>query len=268
VQSDRETGGDHKGFSTMRSSPRALAAVLVALGVPAWAQVGDGPVAPMTAPPGAYSSAPASVAITAPRPAPRPPTFAAGSVPGATPMTLDAREERVFLRNAAAQSKFELDASRLAFAKAGNGPVRALAASLINHNNTISLELAHMLSSRGMAMPMISNEHRKTLNQLARASGSRFDAIYMQQVGLAQAGVARDYEKASASIREPQLNAWIVKTLGTTRFHQNMAERAGPHDPQQAKWNRAVKPQAKTPLPGVQPVAAVAGRRLNASNIP
>ncbi len=230
----------------MRRSPRALAAVLVALGVPAWAQVGDGPVAPMTAPPSIDSSAPPSVAVAVPRVAPRPPTFAAASVSGASPMTPDAREERVFLRNAAAQSKFELDASRLAFAKSGNGSVRALAASLINHNNTIGLELAHLLSSRGMAAPMIGNEQRKTLNQLAKASGGRFDAIYMQHVGLAQAAVARDYEKASASIREPQINAWIVKTLGTARFHQNMAERAG--------------------LRG-QPVAAAAGR-LNASNIP
>jgi predicted outer membrane protein len=251
----------------MSSSPRALAAVLVALGVPAWAQVGDGPVVPMTAPPGINSSAPPSVAVAVPRVSPRPPTFAAGSVSGATPMTPDAREERVFLRNAAAQSKFELDASRLAFAKSGNASVRALAASLINHNNTIGLELAHLLASRGMAVPMINNEQRKTLNQLAKASGARFDAIYMQHVGLVQAAVARDYEKASASIHEPQLNAWIVKTLGTTRFHQNMAERAGLRDGQQGKWNRAVKHQARTPLPGVQPVSAAAGR-LSASNTP
>lgn len=252
----------------MRSSPRALAAVLVALGVPAWAQVGDGPVAPMTAPPGMSSSpAPPSVAVAVPRVVPRPPTFAAASVPGAVPMSPDAREERVFLRYAAAQSKFELDASRLAFARSGTASVRALAASLINHNNTIALELAHLLASRGMAMPMISNEQRKTLNQLGKASGSRLDEIYMRHVGLAQADVARDYEKASASIREPQVNAWIVKTLGSTRFHQNMAERAGLGDPQQARWNRAVKPQARTPLPGVQPVATTAGR-LNASNTP
>lgn len=243
----------------MRCSPSALAAVLVALGLPACAQVGDGPVAPMTAPPTIYPSASPSVAVAVPRLAPRPATFAAASVPAASRMTAEAREERMFLRNAAAQSRFELDASRLAFAKSGNGRVRALAAALINHQNTVGLELAHLLNSRGMAMPMLSNEQSRTLKQLNKLAGGKFDALYMHKVGMAQAAVARDYEKASATIREPQVNAWIVKTLANIRYHQDMAERAGPADSRQAKWHRAVKPQAKAPEPGMQPVAATVG---------
>ena len=247
----------------MRSGPCALAAVLAALGFHAWAQP-DGPVAPVTAPRTIYSSSPPSISVAGPRVAPQPATFAAGSVPAATRLTSDAREERVFLRSAAAQSRFELDASKLAFAKSSNSPVRALAASMINHHNTIGLELAHLLNSRGMAMPMISNEQRKVLNQLTKLAGGRFDAVYMQQIGLAQAAVARDYERAGAAIREPQINAWIVKTLATARYHQNMAERTGHVDPQQAKLNRsAVKHPAATG--GVQPVAANVGR-LNASD--
>jgi putative membrane protein len=252
----------------MRCSPSALAAVLVALGLPAGAQVGDGPVAAITAPPTTYSPAPPSVAVAVPRTAPRLPMFAATSVPSATRMSAEAREERMFLRTAAAQSRFELDASRLAFAKSGNSAVRALAASLINHHNTVGLELAHLLGSRGMALPMLGNQQRKTLNQLNKLGGNKFDALYMQQVGMAQAAVARDYEKASATIHEPQLNAWIVKTLASTRYHQDMAERAGPADPRLAKWNRPVKPQAKAPIPGVQPVATSGVGRLNASNTP
>ncbi|MDB5940618.1 MAG: hypothetical protein JWQ13_184 [Ramlibacter sp.] len=247
----------------MKSSPRALAAVLAALCVPAWAQVGDGPVAPLTAPPSIYSSSPPSAAVRPMSPpvriAPRPGTFAAASVPSATRLTQEAREERRFLRDTAAQSRFELDASRLAFAKSGNGAVRALAAELINHHNMLGLEVTHLLNSRGMAMPMISNQQRKALNQLGKLGGTKFDAVYMQQVGLGQAAVARDFEKASASIRDPQLNAWIVKTLAATRFHQDMAERSMPANAQMAKWNRAaIKPQPQAmripaTMPQVQP---------------
>ena len=252
----------------MRCSPGAVAALLAALGLPAWAQVGDGPVAPMTAPPTIYSSAPPSVAVGVPRAAPpKPPSFAAAAAPAATRMTGEAREERMFLRTAAAQSRFELEASRLAFAKSANGGVRALASALINHHNTVGLELAHLLNSRGMAMPMLSNEQSRTLKQLGKLAGGKFDAVYMQQVGLAQAEVARDYEKASAAIKEPQLNAWIVKTLANTRFHQNMAERALKPDPQLAKANRSGKPppQAKAPGAGVQPVSSTGVARVSAS---
>ncbi|MBC7470484.1 MAG: DUF4142 domain-containing protein [Ramlibacter sp.] len=248
----------------MRSSPRALSTVLVALGLPAWSQVEYGPVEPMTAPPGIYSSAPPSIAVGVPRAAPRP-AYAAAAASGATRMTADAREERLFLRNAAAQSRFELDGSRLAFAKSGNTAVRTLAAALINHHNTAGLELAHLLSTRGMALPMISNEQRKVLTKLNKLGGSRFDAAYMQQIGMGQAAVARDYEKASTSIRDPQINAWIVKTLATTRFHQTMAERSGLGEAQQSKANHAVKRLATTAVPGVQPVAATVDR-LSASD--
>lgn len=275
----------------MKTSPCAVAAVLAALGLSAWAQ---GPVPAMTAPPTIYSSSPPSAAVRSmspelPRVAPRPPAFAAGSVPGAVRMTVDAREERRFLREAAAQSRFELEASKIAFGKSSNVGVRALAASVINHQNTSSLELTHLLHTRGMALPMIGNDQRKALNLLAKASGSKFDSAYMQQVGLAQAIVARDYEKASAAIREPQVNAWILKTLAAARYHQMMAERSMPGDPQLSKLNRAAprstvgkapvaavqqapgqalaaQPLRPVSVPGIQPVATSQGSRLSASD--
>jgi predicted outer membrane protein len=254
----------------MRWSACALVACLAAPGLPAWAQVGDGPVPAMTAPPGANSSAPPSVALhplpqVLAAPAPRLPTFAAKSVPGAVRLTADAREERRFLRDAAAQSRFELDASRLAFAKSGNAAVRTLAAALINHDNTVGLELAHLLNARGMAMTMISNDQRKTLTQLAKlGGGSKFDALYMEKVGLGQAAVARDYEKAAATIHDPQLNAWIVKTLATIRFHQDLAERAASGRPQLAKSNRAGARPASAAQP--QHVVTRLGNAVSASS--
>lgn len=249
----------------MKRSQCALAAVLAALGLSAWAQVGNGPVPQLAAPATIYSSSPPSMAV-------RRATFAPAAVAGAGRLSADAREERRFLRDAAAQSRFELDASRHAFDKSGNSAVRSLAASLINHNNTASLELAHLLHARGMALPMISNAQRKALNRLARLSGARLDAAYLHEVGLAQAGVARDYERAKQAIRDPQLNAWIARNLPTTRYHLMLAERAVPQL-QAGKWNRAgIKPDlVKAPAPapvsmppaaraGVQPVRATLGQ--------
>ena len=249
----------------MKSRSWAVAALVAAVGLPAWA-VGDGPVRAIASPPAIYSSAAPAIAVRpttagAPRVAPRPPTFAAGSVANTVPLSSDRREERRFLREAAAQSRFELDASKLAFSKSGNPAVRALAASLINHHNTLTLELTHLLNARGMALPMIGNEQRKALNRLAKLNGKRLDAAYIQQVGLAQAGVARDYEKASMAIHEPQINAWIAKTLPTTRYHLMLAERAVPADPRAARLNHSV---ARQTVP-MQPVGGMADNRFSAS---
>ena len=258
----------------MKTSPWAVAAGVAALGLSAWAQA---PVPALTAPPTIYSSSPPSAAVRSmapelPRVAPRPPSFAAGSVPGAVRMTVDAREERRFLREAAAQSRFELEASKIAFGKSSNAGVRALAASVINHQNTSSLELTHLLHARGMAQPMIGNDQRKALNLLAKASGSKFDSAFMQQVGLAQATVARDYEKASAAIREPQVNAWILKTLAAARYHQMMAERSMPGDPQLSKVSRpaAKSTAAKAPVaaPPQSPTRGLAAQPLRPDAVP
>lgn len=214
----------------MKTSPHVLAALLAGLGLSAWAQVGDGPVRAMTSPP-SHPSAPLSTAVRPMSPAlpavtPRAPGFAAAAVAGASRSTPEAREERRFLREAAAQSRFELDASQLAFEKSSSVAVRTLAASLINHNNTAGLELAHLLQARGMAQPMLGDAQRKALRQLAKLTGNKLDSTYLQQVGLAQAVVARDYEKASEAITDPQVNAWIVKNIPNTRYHQMLAEKA------------------------------------------
>lgn len=246
----------------MKSSRSALAAVLAMLAGAAWGQYGGGPVAPMTAPPSSptyptYSSGVPSTAVrpfvapAAPRVSQHRPVFAPTAVPTATPASAESREERRFLRDAAAQSRFELEASKLAFGKSGNSAVRSLAASLINHHNAIGLELAHLLQARGMVMPMMTNGQRKDLNRLVKLNGRRFDSTYLQQVGLRQAEVAKHYEKAGAALREPQLNAWIARTLPTTRYHLMLAERAAPADPSMAKWNRAqgARSAAKAPVP-------------------
>jgi putative membrane protein len=246
----------------MKSSPHALAATLAMLSLSAWAQVGDGPVPALTSPPSS-PSAPPSTAVRPMSPAlpavvPRPPSFAPAAAAGAVRSTPEAREERRFLRDAAAQSRFELDASQLAFSKSTNPGVRTLAASMINHNQTIGLELAHLLNSRGMALPMLGDAQRKSIKQLARLSGSKLDSAYLQQVGLAQAGVARDYEKAAQVIGDPQVNGWIVKNQPTTRYHQMLAEKAS-SPAQTARVNRlAARPGLiKPPASGTPGVPAV-----------
>ena len=287
----------------MRSSQRAVAAILAALGLPAFAaQMENGRGAASTAPRTIYAPPPRATAPTRPAPGVRPPApvraavtarstpparassavrpaatvktevpelarpapavtqvvTATAPVSSAAGATSDPREERRFMRDAGAQSRFDLEASRLAVAKSGNAAVRALAASLVDHNTRVGLELAHLLHSRAMAMPMMTNEQRKTLNRLTRLSGNKFDALYWERVALGQAAVARDYERAAGRIGEPQINAWIVRTLAATRNHQHMAERSSlAADPQLAKWNR---PGPRAATPSAQPSPAPQGR--------
>jgi predicted outer membrane protein len=156
----------------------------------------------------------------------RPAMFAAASAANARKMSAEQREERRFLRDAAAASRFETEASRMVLAKSSNAAVRAFAATLINHHASTSIALQHMLHGRGMAAPMLANDQRKTLNRLAKLGGAKFDREYTEEVALRyqQQGL-QSYEQAAVTVQDAALKGWIVRTLPTLRYQVASAER-------------------------------------------
>jgi putative membrane protein len=164
-----------------------------------------------------------------PRPAARPAMFAPAAAANAKRLTAEQREERRFLKEAAASSRFEAEASRMALGKSNDPGVRSFAATLINYQASASNELLHMLHGRGMAAPMLANDQRKVLNRLAKLHGSKFDREFLREVALkTQQEDVQAYEKASFAAKEPRLKAWIDRTLPTLRYHLTTAERIAP----------------------------------------
>lgn len=167
----------------------------------------------------------------------RPSFFAADAAKTAQRLTPEVREERSFIRGAAASGRFEVQASRLALSKSGNARVRALAADLLEQHRDSQLELAHLLHSRDMAMPMLENEQVKVLKRLGKYSGAKFDREYLEQVGLkSHHENIRNYEKASTSLKDPAIKAWADQKLPALRVNLLAAERAaGPQVTRQAQ---------------------------------
>lgn len=170
------------------------------------------------------------------RPAPRPAFFAAAAAVNLKPMAQQQREERRFLKDAAAASRFQSEASRLALAKSNDAGVRSFAATLVNHHASVTTTVQHMLHVRGMAPPMLDNAQRKTLNRLAKLQGQRFDRAFMEEIGLKNQQLDVElYEKAGLAVGDPALKEWIARTLPTARYHLATAQRAAPAQPKLAK---------------------------------
>lgn len=173
----------------------------------------------------------ASPSHARPRPAMHPAMYAAVAAAHARRTSPRQREERRFLKDAAASSRFEAEASRMALARSSDPGLRSFAAMLINHHASASNELLNLLYRRGMAAPMLANDQRKTLNRLARLQGAKFNRVYLEEVALKyQQEDVQYYEKASLVAREPRLKAWIDRTLPTLRYHTAAAERLVPPD--------------------------------------
>lgn len=171
---------------------------------------------------------------------------------GASKLSQGQRDERAFIRTAAAIGRFDADASKLAIARASDEGVRAVARDRISHYNETGIELQRFLHVRGMALPMLDNGHRKILNRLGKLSGRRFDQDYLEQVGLKhQREDIRHFENASLSVTDPVLKAWIDRQLPALRNQLVAAERIA--------------------IPGVKPVvparAAASSRQTRAEPV-
>lgn len=181
---------------------------------------------------------------------PRPAFFAAAAALNVKPMAAEHREERRFLKDAAAASRFQSEASRMALGKSNDAGVRSFAVALINHQAAATTTLQHMLHVRGMAPPMLDNDQRKTLNRLTKLHGRKFDREFMEQVGLKnQQQDIEQYEQAGLAARDPALKAWIVNTLPTLRYHLATAERSMPPEVKLAKATAPIKAAPVKPVP-------------------
>jgi predicted outer membrane protein len=203
-------------------------------------------------------------ASPAPRAAPRPAFFAPAAAAKAKPMSAPQRDERQFLKDAAASSRFEAEASRLALGKSHDAGVRSVAATLINHHAAVGNELLHMLNARGMAAPMLANDQRKILNRLAKLHGAKFDREFLQEVALRyQQEDIEKYEKASLVANDARLKTWIDRKLPTLRYHLATAERIAPADAKLARAPAQVAPATLANRSDVR--ASVATRSMGAA---
>lgn len=160
-----------------------------------------------------------------PRTTPRP-VFAPNAAASARRLAPHEREERRFLREAAAASRFQAEAARLVQAKSSDPGVRSLAIALGSHHSASGDELLRMLHRRGMAAPMLENAHRRILTRLVRLQGAKLARTYVTEVAVqAQQETIDACEKASAEVQDPALRQWLAHEVPALRAELAGAQR-------------------------------------------
>ncbi|MES2936153.1 MAG: DUF4142 domain-containing protein [Pseudomonadota bacterium] len=159
----------------------------------------------------------------------RVPLFAASAAQSLRPLSVQHRQERRFLRDAAAGLRLQADAARLALQRSGDPAVRELAADVLGASRQREPELLRLLQARGMAQPMLDNAQARTLKMLGRANGRKFDRIYLEEVATrSRAGDIAEHERMLAATEDPMLRRWIERQLPAMRHQLVLAERAVP----------------------------------------
>ncbi len=137
-----------------------------------------------------------------------------------------ARGDRKFIEQAASSGLFELQAAQLAATKATDPAVKRYAAQLADHHGAANGELMSLANSLGLELPPAPKRAmRNQIEKLGKLSGAEFDQAFAQNVGVKEHEKdIKAFQKAARNVKEPQLKAWIDRTLPVLQQHLAAAQ--------------------------------------------
>ena len=127
-----------------------------------------------------------------------------------------------FVKKAALGGMTEVEAGKLAQAKAQDPQVKAFATRMVKDHEKANAELATLAKSKGMQVPaMLDAEHKSKLAQLSAKSGADFDKAYSSAMVMDHDKTVALFEGAAKN-PDSDLAAFAKKTLPTLKEHKQM----------------------------------------------
>ena len=138
-----------------------------------------------------------------------------------------ARGDRKFIEEAAGSGMFEVQVGQLASSKATDPNVKSFASMLVDHHTAANNELIKIANARAVELPAAPPRAlRRDIEKLGKKNGAEFDRDFVRDVGIkAHEKDIKLFEKASKDVKDPQLKAFVDKTLPVLREHLAMAQK-------------------------------------------
>lgn len=137
-----------------------------------------------------------------------------------------ARGDRKFIEEAASSGMFEVQVSQLASSKATDSQVKSYASMLVDHHTAANNELVKIANARKVELPAAPKRAlRSDMEKLGKKNGAEFDQDYVRMVGIkAHEKDIKLFQKASKGVKDPELKAFVDKTLPTLQDHLAKAQ--------------------------------------------
>lgn len=138
-----------------------------------------------------------------------------------------ARGDRKFIDDAANSGMFEVQVAQLAASKATDANVKSFASMLVDHHTAANNELVKIANARGVELPAAPKRAlRRDIEKLGKKNGAEFDRDFVRNVGIkAHEKDIKLFEKASKNVKDPELKAFVDKTLPVLRDHLAAAQK-------------------------------------------
>jgi putative membrane protein len=138
-----------------------------------------------------------------------------------------ARGDRKFIEEAASSGMFEVQVGQLAASKATDANVKSFASMLVDQHTAANNELVKIANAKGVELPAApKHSMRREIEKLGKKNGDAFDRDFVREVGIKDHKKdIKEFEKASKDVKDPELKAFVDKTLPTLREHLAAAEK-------------------------------------------
>ena len=154
-----------------------------------------------------------------------------------------ARADLKFIQDAAEGGMMEVQAGQLAASKASDPNVKNFGDMLVKDHTNANNELVQLANAKKVELPAgPSRSERKDIEKLGKLSGKDFDKQFVAMGVKDHQKDIKEFEKASGKVKDPELKAWIDKTLPTLRQHLAMAEKLKQGGDAAAMGNRGASP--------------------------
>jgi putative membrane protein len=137
-----------------------------------------------------------------------------------------ARSDESFMKEAAHAGAAEIEASKLAQAKARSADVKSFAGTMIADHTKVADELKALAASKNVKLPDGPSVAQKAEIKLIDAGDNdKFDERYAKNFGIkAHEDTIKLFEEASREAKDPEVKAWATKTLPGLKHHLEMAQ--------------------------------------------
>ena len=134
------------------------------------------------------------------------------------------RTDRNFIVKAAEDAKEEVELGRLAQSKASNEAVKQFAQRMVEDHGNANKELMELAANKGVKLDDKAPKNNSMMDRLSKLQGAEFDREYVKEMVKDHKKDVAEFRRMHSGAVDPNLKAWIDKTLPTLEDHLKTIE--------------------------------------------
>lgn len=132
--------------------------------------------------------------------------------------------DRNFVLKATAEGRDEVELGQLGQEKAASDAVKQFARRMVEDHGKATRELTDLAAGKGVQLKESARSHAAMRAKLGKLSGADFDREYVKAMMKDHRKDVAEFRRMSEKAADPDLKAWVAKTLPTLQDHLRTIE--------------------------------------------